>query len=196
LENKTLIRLIGNLKDFASTNEIIRCFLSAYTEGFPKRKEIIDELQNRYGKKLEDKIKAQLKSFLEELKYSVSSKDVDVKLPKPLFGRNTKTDLKISLKEKTVYIEVKLNYPPKKEKGSATKTWGYEEFISLKEKFNLYSSKEVNLILLIIDAHVKRYLEEDEKSLLKRADKMNVNVLRVFLNESNPNKIKIEIEYF
>ena len=131
---------------------------------------------------MEDELKKRLEEYLRNKGYKVSSKKNDVKLDQKFFEVDTYTDLKLTLNEnKTiVFIELKLNYPPKKETTSFKK-WGYDEFIALKEKFDYVKSCGV-LVLFIVDAVVKRNLKDNERELLTKAKKLQIRILRVFLN--------------
>jgi len=180
--------LIKNLEAFAKNNVIIKDFLEIFIDS--KKEEKWEKFKNKYcpGKKqcrVEDILKNQLKEYLEKKGYQVSSTKKETKLDEKFFEVDTYTDLRVDLNENTtVFIELKLNYPSKKDNGSSYKKWGYEEFIALRDKFD-YREQGSVLILFIIDAVVGRKLLDYEKELLKNTENLSVIIVRVFLNSSN-----------
>ena len=104
-----------------------------------------------------------------------------MKLNKNFFERKTKVDLEVNLNETKAFIELKLN---KKDKN-----WGYEEFIALKEKVDCVETKAF-LILFIVDAKIRRKLTNEEKDLLKKAENLEIRILRVYLDDNS--KVVIE----
>jgi len=191
--------LIESLENFARENEIVEKFLEIFKESGEERRKKWEKFKNEYcaGKKqcrVEDILKKQLKEYLEGKlkeylegnKYRVRSDRNAVKLDAKFFEVNTYTDLKVDLNgNTTVFIELKLNYPPKGGNGSSYKKWGYEEFISLKEKFDIvYVNQDSILILFIIDAVVRRRLEREEIHLLRKAEHISVRIVRIFLDDS------------
>jgi len=187
-------KLIESLENFAREEKIVKEFLEIFKESGEERRKKWEEFKNKYcpGKDLcrvEDILKNQLEGYLKRKLYQVYSDKNKVRLSKKFFEVDTYTDLRVDLNENTtVFIELKLNYPPK-DNGSSYKNWGYEEFIALKEKFDYVNQGSI-LILFIIDAVVRRRLERDEIHLLRKAEHISVRIVRIFLNN---NTFEIEV---
>jgi len=180
--------LIEDLKSILENEQFIKDFFKIFQV---EKEEIREEISQKLGKSKENTLRKNIEKCLKAKGYRVSSQKKDINLGKKLFEKETYTDLKIDMESKRIFIELKLNYPPIKKK-SSYKDWGYEEFISLKEKFDIVESNII-LILLIIDAKVRRPLNETEKKLLTKAENIKVKVLRVF-PKNEPNNIGICIE--
>jgi len=170
-----LEELIKELENFAKENQMIKDFLNIFTfSNEEERKNKWEEFKKNYCSRVEDKLKEELEKYLRNKGYNVSTKKKDVKLSKKFFEVDTYTDLKLTLNKTRGFIELKLNHPPKKGKTSFKK-WGYEEFIALKEKYD-YVESDGFLILFIVDAIVRRKLDDDEKIYLKKQKITNKNI--------------------
>ena len=171
-----LDELIKDLEDFAKSSKLIKDFLNKQEQEWEDFKKKYCSSQQKCM--VENKIKKEMLEYLKCRGYGVSP---EVKLNKNFFERKTKVDLEVNLNETKAFIELKLN---KKDKN-----WGYEEFIALKEKVDCVETKAF-LILFIVDAKIRRKLTNEEKDLLKKAENLEIRILRVYLDDNS--KVVIE----